>query len=262
MGDDDFDPAETPVDRTVHWDPVLRPPNRRSRIIVVSIIWVLVIAGVLVAQISVTSHRNHQPVSAPAVTTTTAPPTTRESVPSVVPGYQAVVDATGAIVYDVPADWQVSHIGDGTQAQDGDWRLTLTMLAAYRNGFCTAQPARARALSGTGALNDKRPADTVTADTARHVADWAYGSPGGQPAVAVSTHRAIYRGQLYHLATAMVTVHEPGSCLPASALVDVSVKGGPGNWVVTVALADQRFTGAVGQSDLNNEVTSLRTVLH
>jgi hypothetical protein len=57
-------------------------------------------------------------------------------------------------------------------------------------------------------------------------------------------------------------VHEPGSCLPASALVDVSVRGLPGNWVVAVALADQRFTGAVGQDDLNNVVTSLRKVLH
>jgi hypothetical protein len=180
----------------------------------------------------------------------------------VVSGYQTVVDATGAIVYDVPSDWQVSHIGDGTQAQDGDWRLTLTMLAAYRNGFCTAQPARARALSGTGALTGVGPANSVAAEVARHVADWAYGSAGLQPTVVVSTHDALYRGQVYHLATAAVTVHEPGSCLPASALVDVSVRGLPGNWVVAVALADQRFTGAVGQDDLNNVVTSLRKVLH
>jgi hypothetical protein len=255
MGDD-FDPAETPVDRTVHWDPVLRPPDRRRRIAVVSIIWVVVIAGVLVAQLIVTNNRKSQPVSAPPVPTTTAPPTTRESVPPLVSGYQAVVDTTGTIAYDVPANWQVSHLGDGTQAQDGDWRLTLTMLAGYRNGFCTAKPTSARALSGSGVLPGIGPAKLVAADVAKHMADWAY----GDSTVVVSPRAVRYRGRLYHLATATVTVRKPGACDPASALVDVFVTGQPGNWVVLVALADQHFSGAVSQGDLDKIVTSLRTV--
>lgn len=252
-----------PHDRTVSLTTVRRPRPRRWGAITV-IIWVVVIAAILVAQYAVSSRgvaTSRQPTAGPTPTT---PPSTRQSAPAVVPGWQAVVDAGGAIAYDVPADWHVSYLGDGIQLHDGGWRFTMTMVASYLDGYCEQVTGSNRAMAGAGTVPQAN-GSTAAEDTARHVANFAYGpagsGEGAPPTVTVGTPRQVKAdGATGDLVTARVTVNHPGSCGPASALVDVFALPNPAKHesLVVVGFADQQFVGAVSQHDLDTIVTSIR----
>jgi hypothetical protein len=251
-------PDEEPHDRTVHFRtaPLHRPPGKAPRIIVIVACYVIVIVGAVVAQLKVDAAYAKAP-AAPA-SATPSPAATRPSAPAAVPGWQAVVADTGGLAYDVPPRWDVSAAGAGVTMRDGTWRLPVTMLGGYLDGYCGSGSSRALAGVATAPEAD---ATTAATETARHVADWAYRSAG--PRVSVGTPAIATAGGLTgELVTARVTVTEPGRCEPPSALVTVFALADKAHHdsLVALAYADQRFTGAVGQADLTTIVTSLRPV--
>lgn len=250
---------EEPRDRTVHLSSSApRPRSRAPRLTLIALGYVIVIVGSVIAQVKVDAAN----AKAPAPTTAPATPTpaTRPSAAALVPGWQAVVADTGGLAYDVPPRWDVSAPGTGVTMLDGAWRLPVTMLAGYLDGYCQAAPSSSRALAGT-ATAPEPDATTAAEDTARHVADWAYRS--GDPQVSVGAARTATAGGLTgELVTARVTVTTPGPCTPPSALVTVFALADKAHHdsLVALAYADQGFAGAVDQADLGTIVTSLRPV--
>lgn len=253
-------PDEEPRDRTVHLpSSAPRPRSRAPRLILIALGYVIVIVGSVIAQVKVDAAAAKAPAPTTATATTT-PAATRPSATALVPGWQAVVADTGGLAYDVPPRWDVSAPGAGVTMLDGAWRLPVTMLAGYLDGYCHAEPSSSRALAGV-ATAPEPDAATAAEDTARHVADWAYRSGG--PRVSVGAARTATAGGLTgELVTARVTVTTPGPCTPPSALVTVFALADKAHHdsLVALAYADQGFTGAVGQADLGTIVTSLRPV--
>jgi hypothetical protein len=256
-------PDEEPHDRTVHFHtaPVRRPRGKAPRLIVIAACYVIVIVGAVIAQLKVDAAYAKAPATSPAATPSaaaTSPTATRPAAPAAVPGWQAVVADTGGLAYDVPPRWDVSAAGAGVTMRDGTWRLPVTMLAGYLDGYCGSGSSRALAGVATAPEAD---AATAATETARHVADWAYRSAG--PRVSVGTPATATAGGLTgELVTARVSVTKPGRCEPPTALVTVFALADKAHHdsLVALAYADQRFTGAVEQADLATIVTSLRPV--
>jgi len=183
----------------------------------------------------------------------------RPSAPAAVPGWVAVTDGKATIAYDVPADWHVSYAGDGGTLSTGDWRLPVTMLASYLDGYCEPAPNSFRAESGAATVPDAD-ATAAATDTARHVADAIFGT-NAAPTVTLNQPTTITaHGRTGTLVTARVTVHQPDRCAPPSGLVDVYAVPNPARHesLVVIAYADQQFTGAISQHDLDTIVTSIR----
>jgi hypothetical protein len=184
----------------------------------------------------------------------------RPSVPAAVPGWVAVVDSDRKLAYDVPADWHVSYLGDGQLLSTSDWSMSLGMTASYLDGYCESARSSFRAQSGMTMVES---ADTTAAatDTAKEVADAAYGPvdshAGAAPTVTLSSPRSMPGGTLV---TAQVKVNKPGTCEPQTALVDVFAlpTADKHRSVVVVAFADEQFTGAISQHDLDTIVISFR----
>lgn len=240
------------------------PPPRRvrgrwlGRFLVLLIVLVCVGVGVAV----VLNQSSPRDTGAPPSALPTLEP--RPSAPAEIPGWVAVTDSGRTIAYDVPADWTVSYVGDGQTVDLPNWSLALTMTATYLSGYCESAPSSFRAQSGAATVEDPN-ATTAATDTARNLATALYGpadsGAGAPPTVTLSTPRQLTaHGRTGTLVTAQITVHRPDRCEPPTAIADVYAIPNPGKHesLVVVAYADQRFTGAVGQHDLDTIVTSIR----
>ena len=218
-----------------------------GRLLVLAI--VLVIVGVVIALISNSSSKDTGHGTDPF-----PPEPTRASAPARIPGWVAVTDSADTIAYDVPADWQISAVGDGINLSTSDWTMPLTMLARRPNGTCEVT---ARSGAATVQIAD---ASTAATTTARGIAQSVYG-PGGAPTITLSTPTptAITNG-VGMLVTAHVTLPAPTHCQSPTALVDVLALASPSHHdsVVVVAYSYQQTPTAIGQSDLDRIVTSIR----
>jgi hypothetical protein len=238
-------------------------PQRGRKTVAVLVAWVVMIGAILVAQ-HFWANLSHSTLAKSVAPSPTAAPSTRQSAPAVVPGWQAVVGDGGGVAYDVPADWHVSDLGDGLTLHDNGWQLAMTMPASYLDGYCKTAAGSSRAMAGTGTV--PQPNAVLAAEqTAKHVADFAYGpagsGEGAPPTETVSGANQVEAdGITGELVTARVVVNQPDSCGPAGALVDVFALPNPTKHesVVVIAFADQQFTGAVSQHDLDRIVTSIR----
>jgi len=235
--------------------PIRRPRTRWiGRFLMVLIVFVAMGVGIAVI---VNQSPDNASAGPPA---SVPPPQPRPSAPAAIAGWVAVTDANASIAYDVPADWRVTYIGDGETLRAPNWSLPVTMMASYLDGYCEAAARSSfRAQSGTATVNDAD-ATTAATDTARHVADAVYGQ-GTTPGVTLDAPRTITaHGHTGALVTAHVTVHSTDRCEPATGLVDVYALAVPAQHdsVVTIAYADQQFTGAISQQNLDTIVTSFR----
>ena len=192
--------------------------------------------------------------------TSVPPPQPRPSAPSSIPGWVAVADTSASIAYDVPADWRVTYLGDGETLRAANWSLPVSMMASYLDGYGEASAGGSfRARSGTATVGNAD-ATAAATDTARHVADAVYGQ-GTTPGVTLDQPRTITaHGHTGTLVTAHVTIHSTDRCEPPTALVDVYALAVPAKHdsIVAIAYADQQFTGAISQHDLDTVVTSFR----
>lgn len=216
---------------------------------------VLTAMGVGIAVIVDQSPDNASTLPPP---TSVPPPQPRPSAPASVPGWVAVTDDSATIAYDVPADWRVTYIGDGETLRAANWSLPVSMMASYLDGYCEATAGGSfRARSGTATIGDAD-ATAAATDTARHVAESVYGQGTGVTLEGPRTITA--HGHTGTLVTAHVTVHSTDRCEPATGLVDVYALAVPAKHdsIVAIAYADQQFTGAISQQDLDTIVTSFR----
>jgi hypothetical protein len=234
--------------------PIRRPRTRWvGRFLVVLIVLAAMGVGIAVIVNSSTDYATSGP-PAPV-----PPPQPRPFAPAVIPGWVAVTDAKATIAYDVPADWHVSYLGDGITLSTKDGRLPVTMMASYLDGYCESATSSFRAESGAATVPDADATSAATT-TARDVADAVYGV-GTAPTVTLGPPTTFtLHGRTGTLVTANVTVHSTDRCEPPSALVDVYALPDPAHneSLVVIAYADQRFTGAVSQPNLDRIVTSIR----
>lgn len=234
--------------------PIGRPRRRRLPWLIVG----LVVCAVVITTVVVTNRSSGNASGDIPL------PTPRPSAPAVVPGWVAVTDRGSSIAYDVPADWEVSYVGDGQTLNNGRWSLVMTMMSSYLDGYCESNLTSFRAQAGAATVPDADGTAAAT-DTARQVATTVYGpadsGAGAAPTVTLSRPMAVSdHGLTGTLVTAKVTVNEPDRCEPATALVDVFALPNPARHesLVVVAYADQQFTGAISQHDLDTVVTSFR----
>jgi hypothetical protein len=239
--------------------------SRRTLTIVLTLVGVLVLAGVGTAIVLLT--RDGQPQAGQRTTQAATPPPTssaRKPLDPRVPGWQVAVSNRRGVAYDVPKTQWTKEDPDQIAAMgpsDGDF-VTGTGAAYYQKGYCAGQASSVRAGAAVTA-NDNESPDQASPDTAKHWATVAYKSDAGQlPDVTVepSQHIKIADGKIdATLAVADVTPHSTNPCSPPSAKVYVaSVAPQSTGSVILVLFADQGVPNALSADDAMKIMTSMR----
>jgi hypothetical protein len=239
------------------------PRNRRTLTIVLTLVGVLVLAGV--ATTVVLLGRNGQPQAGdrtqqPAPTTTAG----RKPLDPRVPGWQVAVSNRRNVAYDVPkAQWIKDDPDaiDGMGPSDGDF-VTGTGAAYYMKGFCAGQATSVRAGTAVTA-NDTELPDQSAPDTAKHWATVAYKDAAQVPTVAAEPAKQIKISDGKVSATlSVVDVTTPKSTNPCTApnakVYAAAVKTSDTGSVILVLFADQGVPNALTDDDAMKIMTSMR----
>ncbi|MEV6604700.1 hypothetical protein [Kutzneria sp. NPDC051319] len=240
------------------------PRNRRTLTIVLTLVGVLVLAGVVTTVVLLT--RNGQPQAGDR-TQTSAPPTTSGLKPldPRVPGWQVAVSNRRNVAYDVPkAQWTKDDPDEiaGMGPSDGDF-VTGTGAAYYLKGYCAGQAGSVRAGTAVTA-NDTEGPEQSAPDTAKHWATVAYKADSGQaPDVKLDPSKQIKISDGKVSATLSVAEVTPpkatNTCTPPSAKVyTAAVKTSDTGSVILVLFADQGVPNALTDDDAMKIMSSMR----
>jgi hypothetical protein len=240
------------------------PRNRRTLTIVLTLVGVLVLAGVVTTVVLLA--RGGQPQAGertqqPSPTTTA----TRKPLDPRVPGWQVAVSNRRNVAYDVPKTQWTKDDPDaiaGMGPSDGDF-VTGTGAAYYMKGYCAGQTGSVRAGTAVTA-NDTEGPDQSAPDTAKHWATVAYKSDSGQaPDVKAEPAKQIKISDGKVSATLSVadvtTPKSANPCTPPSAKVyAAAVKTSDTGSVILVLFADQGVPNALTDDDAMKIMTSMR----
>jgi hypothetical protein len=241
------------------------PRNRRTLTIVLTLVGVLVLAGVVTTVVLLT--RNGQP-QAGERTQTSTPPTTSAGLKPLdprVPGWQVAVSNRRNVAYDVPkTQWTKDDPDEiaGMGPSDGDF-VTGTGAAYYMKGYCAGQAGSVRAGTAVTA-NDTEGPEQSAPDTAKHWATVAYKSDSGQaPDVKSEPAKQIKISDGKVTATLSVadvtTPKSTNTCTPPNAKVyAAAVKTSDTGSVILVLFADQGVPNALTDADAMKIMTSMR----
>ncbi|GAA3438761.1 hypothetical protein [Kutzneria kofuensis] len=242
------------------------PRNRRTLTIVLSLVGVLVLAGVVTTVVLLT--RNGQPQAGERTQQASAPPTTsasRKPLDPRVQGWQVAVSNRRNVAYDIPKSQWTKDDPDaiaGMGPSDGDF-VTGTGAAYYMKGYCAGQSGSVRAGTAVTASDNQGP-DQSSPDTAKHWATVAYKADSGQaPDVKMEPSKQIKIADGKITATLSVadvtTPQSTNPCTPPSAKVyAAAVKTSDTGSVILVLFADQGVPNALSDDDAMKIMATMR----
>lgn len=244
------------------------PRNRRTLTIVLTLVGVLVLAGIATTVVLLT-RGNGQPQAGERTQQASAPPSTsatRKPLDPRVAGWQVAVSNRRNVAYDIPkAQWTKLDPDDVASMgpSDGDF-VTGTGAAYFMKGYCAGQPNSVRAGTAVSA-NDNEAPDRSAPDTAQHWATVAYKSDSGQaPTVQMepSQQIKIADGKVdATLSIADITTPPAAGnpCVPPQAKVyAAAVKTSDTGSVILVLFTDQGVPNALSDDDAKKVMSSMR----
>jgi hypothetical protein len=165
--------------------------------------------------------------------------------------------------YDVPPDWDPLTISAAFGPDDA--RISLYTPAIYLKGYCTGSPTSFRAMAGVTTVTNSGDNATQAIAAAQKVTDAVYHTKNNtKPKITMGqpTPVSIDRDKRGYTVTAKsdITLGPDDKCTPTKATVSVVVlesKPEDKTSVVITAFADQDFTEAVAEQDLQKIVTSM-----
>jgi hypothetical protein len=241
------------------------PRNRRVLTIVLTLVGVLVLAGVATTVVLLT--RDNHPQAGDNTQHATAPTTSpsRKPLDTRVPGWQTAVSNRRNVAYDIPkSQWTKDDPDDvaGMGPSDGDF-VTGTGAAYYLKGYCADAASSVRAGTAVTA-NDNEGPDQSAPDTAKHWATVAYKSDSGQaPDVKLESSQQIKIADGKVTATLSIadvtTPKSTNPCTPPNAKVyAAAVSTSNSGSVILVLFADQGVPNALSADDAMKIMTSMR----